>query len=104
MQGVLTHLIMSLPFGKTWGRLGGVVIVAITLNACGTTPARSVERKGGQEVDLSAKVQGLQRQVRERDKRIEELESQLNDLKMIEQDFDKRRKSIRTPATLTPIE
>ena len=100
----MTHPDMSLRFRQICGRAGTVVIVAITLNSCGTTPVRSLERKGGLEVDLSAKVQVLQRQVRERDKRIEELESQLNAFKLIEQDFEKRRKPISPPATLTPIE
>ena len=42
------------------------------------------------------------RQVRERDKRIAELESQLDALKVIDQDMEQRRKSSRSPATLTP--
>lgn len=47
-------------------------------------------------------VQGLQKQVRERDRRIAELTSQLDALKMIDHDHEERRKSSRTPATLTP--
>lgn len=95
---------MNLWFRKILGGLGSTVIVAITLSACGTAPKGSAERKGEQAADVSAKVQALQRQVRERDKRIEELESQLNALKLIEQDFEKRKKPIRAPATLMPIE
>ena len=80
------------------------MILAITLSACGTAPATSVERKSDPAADVSGMVQALRGQIRERDKRIEELESQLNTLKLIEQDFEKRRKPIRSPATLTPIE
>jgi predicted RNase H-like nuclease (RuvC/YqgF family) len=80
------------------------VIVAITLSACGTAPTLPVEGKTDPVVEVSRIVQSLQRQIRERDKRIKELESQLNDLKLIEQDFVQRRKPIRSPATLTPIE
>ncbi len=80
------------------------MIVAITLSACGTAPATSVEHKSDPVAEVPGMVQSLQRQIRERDKRIEELESQLNALKLIEQDFEKRRKPLRSPATLTPIE
>ncbi|MGH7219117.1 MAG: hypothetical protein ACREI1_02145 [Nitrospiraceae bacterium] len=52
----------------------------------------------------SGVVRSLQRQVRERDKRIAELESQLDALKVIDQDVEKRRQSSRPPATVTPIE
>jgi hypothetical protein len=36
-------------------------------------------------------VKSLQKQLRERDKRIEDLEFQLDALKLIDQDFDKRK-------------
>lgn len=79
-------------------------MVAVALSACGTTPATSVEHKSVPAADASGKVQSLQRQIRERDKRIEELEFQLNTLKLIEQDFTKQRNPIiRPPATLVPI-
>jgi hypothetical protein len=95
---------MSIWSRKMWGSLGSAVIVAITLSACGTAPATPVERKSEPVADVSGMVQSYQRQIRERDKRIEELESQLNALKLIEQDFEQRRKPLRSPATLTPIE
>jgi TolA-binding protein len=84
--------------------LGGGLLWAIALSACGTLPATSVDKKSDPAAVDSSVVQSLQRQVRERDKRIAELESQLDDLKMIDQDVVKRRKSSRPPATLTPIE
>jgi hypothetical protein len=78
--------------------------MAIVLNACGTAPASSVEHKSGRAPDESGLVQSLHRQIRERDKRIEELESQLNALKVIDQDIEKRRRPSRPPATLMPIQ
>ena len=84
--------------------LGGGLLWAIALSACGTLPAISVDKKSDPVAVDSSVVQSLQRQVRERDRRIAELESQLNALKMIDQDVEKRRKSSRPPATLTPIE
>lgn len=95
---------MSLRRRKLWSGLASAVILASTLSACGTAPATSVERKGDPVAEVSGIVQSLQRQIRERDKRIEELESQLNALKLIEQDFDRRRKPLRSPATLMPNE
>lgn len=89
---------------KLWGIIGSAVIAAIAVSGCGTTPPPTVERKSDPVPDLSGTVQSLQRQVRERDKRIEELESQLNALKLIDQDIDKRRRPIRSPATLVPAE
>lgn len=49
-------------------------------------------------------MQALQRQLREREKRIEELESQLNVLKLIDQDVESRKKPSRPPVTVTPVE
>ena len=94
---------MSILSRKIWTSPGGAVILAVALSACGTPPATSVEHKNDPAAVLSGKVQSLQRQIRERDKRIEELESQLNALKLIEQDFEKQRNPIRPPATLVPI-
>ena len=88
----------------TWISLGSGLLWAIVLSACGTLPATSVDKKGDPAAVDSGVVQSLQRQIRERDKRIAELESQLNALKMIDQDVAKQRKSSRPPATLTPIE
>lgn len=78
----------------------GAVICTVALSACKTPPPAPIERKKEPTVDLSDKVQSLERQVRERDKRIEELESQLEDLKLIDQEHEKQRKPIRPPATL----
>jgi hypothetical protein len=88
----------------TWISLGGGLLWAIALSACGTLPATSVDNKSDPAAVESSVVQSLQRQVRERDKRIAELESQLDVLKVIDQDVEKRRKSSRPPATVTPIE
>jgi TolA-binding protein len=89
---------------KTWGSLGCGVLLALIQSACGTAPPPSVELKRDPVPNDSAVVQTLKKQLRERDKRIEELESQLEALKIIDQDFEMRRKPVRPPATLTPIE
>lgn len=89
---------------KPRGSLAGALIVMLSLSACGTTvSAPVVEHKSDPSVELSVKVQSLQRQLRERDKRIEELESQLDTLRLIEQDFSKQRNSLHPPAILTPV-
>src|SRR5215510_6085211 len=80
----------------------GAVIVSIALSACKTASPTSVEHKS--DPALADKVQSLQRQIQERDKRIEELESQLEALKMIDQDLEKQRKPIRPPTTLEPAQ
>ena len=76
--------------------------MAITLSACGTLPATSVNKKSDPAAVDSSVVQSLQRQIREREKRIAELEAQLDALKVIDQDVEKRRKSSQPSATLTP--
>lgn len=81
------------------GLIAGLT-VPLAFSACRTAPVAPVERKKEASVDLSDKVQSLERQVRERDKRIEELESQLEALKLIDQEHEKQRKPIRPPATL----
>ena len=86
----------------TWISLGGGLLWVIALSACGTLPATSVDKKSDPAAVDSRVVQSLQRQVRERDKRIAELESQLDALKVIDQDMEQRRKSSRSPAALTP--
>ena len=45
-------------------------------------------------------VQALQRQVRERDRHIATLESKLEALKVIDQDYEGRKRTIKVPATL----
>ncbi len=78
--------------------------MAIILGSCGTLPTNPVDKKRDPAAVDASVVQSLQRQVREREKRIAELEAQLDALKVIDQDMEKRRKSSRPPATLTPIE
>ena len=93
---------MSLFYGKFRHKLIGAVLLPVALNACHTTPAVSPEHKSHPAVD--AKVHALQKEIRERDKRIGELESQLEALKLIEQDLEKQRKPIRPPITLETVE
>ena len=89
---------------RAWSSLGAGLLGAIVLSACGTLPASSVEHKSDPAGANSGVVQSLQRQIRERDKRIAELESRLDALKVIDQDMEKRRNFSRPPATLTPAE
>ena len=81
----------------------GAVVLSVALSACGTAPATTGEHKRDTAVEMSSKVQALQKQLQERDKRIEELESQLEALKVIDQDHEKQRKPLRTPTTIEPL-
>ena len=103
---------MNPVFRTIWGNLGSAVLLSITLSACGTVPpvppvppdpVAAVHRNDPPAGESSA-VQSLQRQLRERDKRIGELESQLNVLKLIDQDVEKRKKPSRPLGTLRPVE
>lgn len=103
---------MSLWRRKIWSNLAGGVMVAVALSACGTAPATPqatppatpVVHRSNPAATESSVVQSLQKQLREREKRIDELQSQLNILKMIDQDAEVRRKPARNPATLMPSE
>ena len=99
-----TRRTMTLSHIKIMIGVTGAVIVSVALSACGTTPATTVEPKREPAVEMSSKVQALQRQIQERDKRIEELESQLDALKVIDQDHEKQRKPLRAPTTIEPIQ
>ncbi len=78
--------------------------MAVALSSCGTLPFGSTDKKSDRTAVDSSLVQSLQRQIRDREKRIAELEAQLDALKVIDQDMEKRRQPGRPPATLTPIE
>ena len=93
------------PVSRTVRRvLESVLFLPIVLSACGTTPAAPVKHRSEAPPGESSVVQVLQRQLRDREKRIEELESQLNVLKLIDQDVEKQKKPNRPPATLSPLE
>ena len=87
---------------RAWSSLGGSLLLAITLSACGTLPATSENKKSDPAAVNSSVVQSIQRQIREREKRIADLESQLDALSVIDQDMEKLRTSSQPPATLTP--
>ena len=78
---------------RAWSSLGGSLFLALTLSACGTLPATSVNKKSDPAAVDSSVVQSLQRQIREREKRIVDLESQLDALRVIDQDMEKRREA-----------
>ena len=89
---------------RAWSSLGFGLFGVIALSACGTLPTTTVDKKSDPAGVDSGVVQSLQRQIREREKRIAELESQLDALKVIDADMEKQRKSNRPPATLTPVD
>lgn len=87
-----------------WKLVGQGLILISMLSACGTAATPMVTQHTVSPPSESGLVKSLQKQLRERDKRIEELEFQLDALKLIDQDFDKRKNPLRPPATVTPIE
>jgi hypothetical protein len=87
-----------------WKLIGRGLILTSVLSACGTAPTPMATQTTGTTPSESGLVKSLQKQLRERDKRIEELEFQLEAFKVIDQDFDKRKKPLRPPATLAPSE
>jgi hypothetical protein len=97
---------------KTITRLTGAMMVSATLSACGTVPATvppavppaKVQHKSDPPPDMSGKVQSLEKQIQERDKRIQDLEAQLDALKLIDQEHEKQRKPLRPPTTLEPAQ
>jgi septal ring factor EnvC (AmiA/AmiB activator) len=78
--------------------------LAVALGSCGILPVSSADKKSDRAAVDASVVQSLQRQIKDREKRIAELEAQLDALKVIDQDMEKRRQFSRPPATLTPIE
>jgi len=89
---------------RAWSCLGCGLLWAITLSACGTQPATPLKHPGHPAAVDAGIVQSLQQQLRERERRIAELESQLDALKVIDQDMKNRRTFSRPPTTVTPIE
>ena len=89
---------------RAWIALGGNLCLVVILGACGILPGSTVDKKRDPVVVDSSVVQSLHRQIKEREKRIVELEAQLDALKLIDQDMEKRRQSGRPTATSTPIE
>ena len=105
----MAHIIpMNVMNRGGWRWLGGGLLCTLALSGCGTlhpssSPAcASVANKNYPPAVDSGVVQSLQRQIGERDKRIAELTSQLDVLKVIDQDMGERTKSVRPPAILTP--
>jgi hypothetical protein len=69
-----------------------------------TVPVAKNNQKSESNAIESDAIKSLQRQIKERDRRIEELTSQLEALKVIDQDFANRRKPSHPPSTTIPIE
>lgn len=95
---------MDLSNDSLWKLVGWGLILTAVLSACGTSPTPLATQNTAPPPNESGLIKSLQKQLLERDKRIEELEFQLDALKLIDQDFDKRKKLLRPPATVTPVE
>ncbi|MGQ0695454.1 MAG: hypothetical protein ACT4OL_07750 [Nitrospiraceae bacterium] len=95
---------MGVTHQQALSRLAIGLLCAVALSACGSKSVTPVKHKSDPAAVDSAVLQSLQRQIIEQEKRIAELESQLDTLKVIDQDVAKRRRPSRPPATLTPIE
>jgi hypothetical protein len=94
---------MSVLRQRAWSSLGIGLLLA--LSACGTLPAASGKHKSDPATAASTGiVQSLQKEIRDRDKRIAELESRLDALKVIDQDIEKQKKFNRPPASVTPAD
>lgn len=87
----------------------GIGLLSLALNGCGmlqpsSAPSSAPEVTGRHPVVDSGVLHALRRQIRERDKRITELESKLEAFKVIEHDMREWQKSAReralAPATL----
>jgi len=95
---------MKLSSRKVWSVLGSVVTMAVVLQGCAIAPPPPVEQKPNPVVDQSVKVRDLRKQIRERDERIQELESQLEALKLIDQDSRQQKMLLKPPTTLESLE
>jgi hypothetical protein len=95
---------MDQSCNSLWALVGRGLILTAVLGGCGTASTPMATENTATTPGELCSVKSLQKQLRERDKRIDELEFQLDALKFIDQDLDKRKKSYRPPATLTPIE
>ena len=95
---------MAMIRQRAWTFLGVALFGVFIFSSCDTRPAARIERTPELVVPHSRVVQSLQKQIREKDKYIAELESRLDALKIIDQDIEKRRNVSRPPATLTPAD
>jgi hypothetical protein len=95
---------MAMIRQRAWSFPGVAWLGVFTFISCDTRPAAHIERTSELGVPQSRLVQSLQKQIREKDKYIAELESRLDALKIIDQDIEKRRNVSRPPATLTPAD
>ncbi len=88
---------------NSWSALGGAVAIFIVLSACATASTSPVKHKRMSTADQSGKLHSLEKQLHEKNQRIKELESQLDALKLIDQDSGKQRKSFAPLSTMIPI-
>ncbi|MGH7215661.1 MAG: hypothetical protein ACREIG_00340 [Nitrospiraceae bacterium] len=89
---------------RLWSSLASGILVALVLSACGTLPPASIKCKSDSAAAHSGVVQSLQKQLKERDQHIVDLESRLEIMKVIDQDIEKRRNFSRPSAIVTPAD
>ena len=103
--GIPWHIYsMGIMRQRAWNSLGIGLLGVIALSACGTWPTAPVEHKSDSAATHAGIIQSLQKQIRERDKRIADLESRLDALKVIDQDIEKRKTFGRPPTMVTPAD
>jgi hypothetical protein len=79
--------------------------VTVNVQRLPTTPAVGQEHPiEEQPVDPSRAIQGMHKQLRERDRQIAVLRSQLGALKLIDQDHADKQRKIKPPASLKTSE
>ncbi len=98
---------MNVARNMSWALPVIGLLCVIVLGGCESVPsllgAKNIQKNDPTAIESDA-IKSLQRQVKERDRRIEELTSQLEALKAIDQDFASRRKPSHPPSTTIPIE
>lgn len=98
---------MKMMYQMPWSFSVISLFCAFILGGCESlstvSASKNVQRSESVAIESNL-VKSLLRQVKERDRRIEELVSQLEALKAIDQDFTSRRKPSYPPAITIPIE
>ncbi|UVT14452.1 MAG: hypothetical protein H8K04_11375 [Nitrospira sp.] len=88
---------------NSWSVVSGAVTLCVVLSACATASTSPVKQKRTHVADQTSRLHSLEKQIREKNKRIEELETQLAALKLIDQDAGKQRKPFELPSMTIPI-
>lgn len=88
---------------RLWAPWGLLIVSAFS--GCAGVPASPTLTATQESIEEQSRVvQVLQKHVRERDRRIAVLQSQLEALKLIDQDHEERKRALKVPATLLPAD